>query len=52
VGRMETFIATMRGTIADEDASVGAKVKFMLVVRAKVGPTCTTKNSNEIIIGS
>jgi hypothetical protein len=40
----------MRGTVADEDASFGAKVEFMLVVRPEVRPTSTSKNTHEAII--
>jgi hypothetical protein len=48
--RMKTFAVVVRGTIADEDACVGAEIKFMLVVRLKMGSTSTSKDSHETII--
>jgi len=47
---MKTFAAVVRGTIADEDACVGTEIKFMLVVRPKMGSTSTSKDSHETII--
>lgn len=41
---MESFIATMRGSVSYEDAFVGAKIQFVLVVMPEMGPTSTTKN--------
>jgi hypothetical protein len=46
---MESFIATTRGSVSYEDAFVGAKIQYVLVVRLE---TCTTKNWEEVVIGS
>ena len=51
-GKVDTFIATMRESIAYEDAFVRAKVQFGLVVRPKVELASTSKNSLEVIIES
>ncbi len=47
---MKTFVSAVRGTIADEDACFGTKIKFVFVIRSEMGPTGTTKDSHEAII--
>jgi hypothetical protein len=42
----------MRGTIADKDACVGAKIKFMLVIGPEMRPTSTTEHSHKVVVGS
>jgi hypothetical protein len=49
---MKAFIATVRGTIPNENACVGAEVELVFVVRAKMRPTSTPKNTQKTIIGS
>jgi hypothetical protein len=49
---MKAFVATVRGTIPDEDACVGAKIELVFVVRAKLRPTNTSKNAQKTVIGS
>jgi hypothetical protein len=44
------LVATMRRTIADKDACVGAKIKFMLVIRPEMRPTSITKHSLEVVV--
>jgi hypothetical protein len=41
----------MKGTIADKDARVGAKIKFMLVIRPEMRPTSTTEHSHKVVVG-
>jgi hypothetical protein len=47
---VKTFVSAVRGTIADEDACFGTKIKFVFVIRSEMGPTGTTKDSHEAII--
>jgi hypothetical protein len=49
---VEALVATMRGTIADKDACVGAKIKFMLVIGPEMRPTSTTKHSHKVVVRS
>jgi hypothetical protein len=49
---MKAFVATVRGTIPNEDACVGAEIEFVFVVKAKMTPTSTSKDTQKAIIRS
>jgi hypothetical protein len=47
---METLVPFMKWTISQEYTFFGTKLKFMLVIWAKVGPTRTPKDLEEGVI--
>jgi hypothetical protein len=49
---MKAFVATVRGTIPNEDACVGAEIELVFVVRAKMRPTSTSKHAQKAVIRS
>jgi hypothetical protein len=49
---MKAFVATVRGTIPNEDACVRAKIELVFVVRAKMRPTSTSKDAQKAVIRS
>jgi hypothetical protein len=40
----------MMKSVTKKHTSFGAKRKFVFVVGAKIGPTCTTKNTKRLIV--
>jgi hypothetical protein len=47
---VKALVATMRGIIADKDACVGAKIKFMLVIGLEMRPTSTVEHSHKVVV--
>jgi hypothetical protein len=48
-GYLKTLDPFVARTITQKDALCGTKGKFAFIVWAKVGPTCTTKNTKRTI---
>jgi hypothetical protein len=48
---LKTFESFVFRTISKENAPLRAKRKFSLIVRPKIWPTCTAKNTKRLIVG-